>query len=286
MIATAKPPRAVLQLHVLASGSKGNAAIVENTRTGQGILIDCGICKRDFLGRCEQLGLDPTRLEAVLVTHDHTDHTKGLPVVLRGLAKTRVHLELFAERAVRDASSQLRECLDQDLCAFSPIGPESCLDIGGIGVTAFATSHDAASSLGFRFQAGGDALGFMTDTGTVTPPALEALQDVRVLGIESNHDQSMLAECDYPYHLKQRIASDSGHLSNDQAAATLEALLHPGLQQVVALHVSQNANTYRAPREALQAILDRHGHGAQVIVAFQDRPVSTATPRRPHDTGR
>lgn len=77
----------MLKLHVLASGSKGNAAIVENAATGSGVLIDCGICKRDFLERCDEAGFDPARIDAVLITHEHGDHTKGLGVVLRGLAK-------------------------------------------------------------------------------------------------------------------------------------------------------------------------------------------------------
>ena len=77
----------MLKLHVLASGSKGNAAIVENAETGEGVLIDCGICKRDFLTRCDEAGFDPARIQAVLITHEHGDHTKGLGVVLRGLEK-------------------------------------------------------------------------------------------------------------------------------------------------------------------------------------------------------
>lgn len=75
----------MLKLHVLASGSKGNAAIIENAATGEGMLIDCGICKRDFLERCDEAGFDPARIDAVLITHEHGDHTKGLGVVLRGL---------------------------------------------------------------------------------------------------------------------------------------------------------------------------------------------------------
>lgn len=80
----------MLKLHMLASGSKGNAAIIENAETGAGVLIDCGICKRDFLARCDEASFDPTGIEAVVVTHEHGDHTKGLGVVLRGLAKLGV----------------------------------------------------------------------------------------------------------------------------------------------------------------------------------------------------
>lgn len=79
-----------LALHVLASGSRGNAAVVEDTATGKGVLVDCGICKRDFFARCDEAGFDPANLEAVLITHDHTDHTKGLGVVLREIGRAHV----------------------------------------------------------------------------------------------------------------------------------------------------------------------------------------------------
>ena len=85
-----------LAVHVLASGSRGNAAVVEDAATGAGVLVDCGICKRDFFARCEEAGFDPARLAAVLVTHEHTDHTKGLGVVMRGLAKLGVEPTVYA----------------------------------------------------------------------------------------------------------------------------------------------------------------------------------------------
>ena len=141
-------------------------------------------------------------------------------------------------------------------------------------VHAFRTSHDAASSCGFRVEADGDAVGFMTDTGIVTGEADEALRDVRILALESNHDVQMLKDGPYPYPVKRRVSSDTGHLSNVQAADELEALLSDALEQVVAMHISQNNNTYRLPGEALTAVVRRAEHPATVQVAYQTMLVS------------
>lgn len=266
-------PERALRLHVLASGSKGNAAIVENTATGQGILVDCGICKRDFFARCSQATFDPANLQAILITHDHGDHTKGLGVVCRELARRSVRPKLFVSTAVRAASKPVAEVLDQGLCEFVALAPNT-FDIGDIRIIPFATSHDAAESFGFRFEVPGDAIGYITDTGIVPPTARELLRDVRILALESNHDARMLAEGPYPWPIKQRIASEHGHLSNDQASDELAELLGPRLQTVVAMHISQNNNTYRAPEQALREVVTRASHPAAVLVAYQDRLVT------------
>ena len=263
-----------LRLHVLGSGSKGNAAIIENTLADQGVLVDCGLCKRDFLARCAEAGFDPAALAAILITHEHTDHTKGLGVVLRGLARLGARPLLLTSPAVRDASAPLGEALQQGLCDFASFAAGDALELGGMDIRVFATSHDAAASFGFRFQYGADAVGYMTDTGVATAEAREALAGVRVLALEANHDRAMLEAGEYPYHLKLRIASDRGHLSNDQAAEVVAELAHEGLQTVVAMHVSQNNNTYCLPREVLEGALRRSGCAAAVKVAYQDRLVS------------
>lgn len=185
----------MLRLHILASGSGGNAAIVENAATGEGVLIDCGICKRDFFARAEEAGFDLGRLRAVVVTHDHGDHTKGLGVVLRGLAKAGARPAVHASEAVFAASAPLRDAVASVGAAFEPFGGGDVLEAAGLAVRPFRTSHDAADSYGFRFdEAGGDrdSLGYMTDTGIVTDKAWEALSGVRLLALESN---PMTAAC-------------------------------------------------------------------------------------------
>lgn len=261
-----------LRLHVLASGSKGNAAIVEDAATGAGVLVDCGICKREFFARCDAVGFDAARLSAVLITHEHSDHTKGLGVVLRGLAKQGVVPSVYVHAAVRAACNDVR--ILEDRCDLRAFSTGDALSFGAMGVHAFRTSHDAAASFGFRFEGTSDAIGFMTDTGIVTGEADEALRDVRVLALESNHDSRMLAQGPYPYPVKRRIASDRGHLSNDQAADELEKLLCTRLEHIVAMHISENNNTYRFPVDALRRVVERAGHAATIRAACQAVPLS------------
>lgn len=267
-----RKPGEVLHIHVLASGSKGNASLIENAETGEGVLVDCGICKRDVLARCEEAGFDLSKLKGVLITHEHTDHTKGLRVLYRELAKRAIHAPLFVSRLSLSNSKQLQEVGELTECI--DLRAEDQLSLAEMQIYPFATSHDAACSFGFRFWVGNDVLGFMTDTGTVTGAAHEALQGCRILAIEANHDTVMLKNGPYPRSLQDRVASDFGHLSNQQSAEELKLLLHPGLSDVIAMHISENNNTYRLPVECLRETLSREGHAAEAVCAYQQRLVS------------
>lgn len=262
-------PHNTLRLHVLASGSKGNASIVESTQSGIGILIDCGITRKCFLEGCDEVGFDPSNLRAILVTHEHSDHVKGFGVVSRALAKKGVYPDIYLAPA-----SQMRAPIFNELGeGFSclPYDSQAILTFDDITVYPLVTSHDAAASFGFRFESGNDSIGYVTDTGYLPPATLAGLKKVRVLALESNHDAHMLEIGPYPRSIKNRIASPMGHLSNDQAAEALEMLLSDTLEDVIAMHVSETNNTYRHPKESLQAVLDAHQHKARVSVAYQNR---------------
>ncbi len=269
---TASSVNARLRIHVLASGSKGNASLVENIATGEGVLIDCGICKRDVLSRSAEAGFDLGKLKAVLITHEHSDHTKGLKVLYRELAKQGLQVPLFVNQATYANSKNIQEAAQ--LTEVVGLDAEDQLSLAGMEVFAFDTSHDAASSFGFRLWAGEDALGFMTDTGVVTGAAHEALQGCRVLALEANHDPAMLKNGPYPRALQERVSSERGHLSNGQASEELKSLLHPGLEEVIAMHISENNNTYRLPVECLREVVRQESHPAAVVCAYQQRLVS------------
>ena len=158
-------------------------------------------------------------------------------------------------------------------------GP-GAVEAAGMHIVPFATSHDAAASFGFRIEdaADGDAIGYLTDSGIVTAQAHAALRDVRILALESNHDPKMLAAGPYPYVIKQRIASNSGHLSNDQAAAELGTLVAESRaagqrlpKTVVAMHVSQNNNDYSLARRTLEAALGEADCYAETLCGYQAR---------------
>ncbi|MBO7675618.1 MAG: MBL fold metallo-hydrolase [Atopobiaceae bacterium] len=241
-----------IHLYVLASGSKGNAAVVEGPKGS--LLVDCGISRKMLHARADEIGCDLGRVRAILLTHEHGDHTTGLPVLRR-------HFDGPVYTTAGTASGR-RSLSD---IRFTLIDHDATLELCGMRVTAFPTSHDVNDPMCFRFEVRDqgedgqdevlDALGWVTDTGYLTDEALDALYGCRVLGIESNHDPRMLASGPYPYYLKRRVAGDSGHLSNDQAAAALPHLVTRDTETVVALHLSeQNNRPSLAVRALAQAV--------------------------------
>lgn len=262
-----------LNLSIFASGSRGNAAVVENVSTGQSLLIDCGLSKSEVFKCCKEYKVDTSKIEAILVTHEHSDHTKGLGVLTRGLARENCFPAVYVSDAVRKASAEITAL--GETCEMRPYCSGEEFSLAGITVLPFATSHDSVESFGFRFQQdGGNAIGYLTDSGVVTPEAFEALQDCRVLALESNHGELMLQRGTYPRAIRERVSSDQGHLSNEQAVEALEQLLSPQLEAVVAMHVSEKNNTYRLPREMFERTLQENDHPAQVCTSYQRRAVS------------
>lgn len=169
-----------LHLHILGSGSKGNCALIEGPRGL--IMIDDGLSRRETLKRMAELGLSADNVSALLITHEHSDHIKGLDVWCK-----HWHGPLFASRGTLSGKENLSHLPVEEF------DPGDILSIAGIHVQTYSTSHDVINPVGYRFDALDDSIGFATDTGELSSQAMNTLKDCRVLALESNHDVTMRA---------------------------------------------------------------------------------------------
>jgi len=244
---------------VLASGSKGNCVVIAGN--GGAILIDAGLSTKELLRRMDIAGIDPVMIDAVLVTHEHGDHIRGLDVLLRKL-----------NRPVYATEGTLADFLNHRRTSDKPIIHHTCrcgerFSIGDFLIEPFATSHDAAEPCGYIVSENSCRIGYCTDTGIMTPAMQELLSACDGIVLESNHCPDMLANGPYPESLKRRIRSKRGHLSNPAAAACLQAF-GKDVPQVILAHLSEINNT---PEKAM--LTARGGLG----LFFEERRVTVAT---------
>jgi len=245
----------------LGSGSEGNALLVEATVDSRTVrlLIDCGFGVREFQRRLGRLGLAPSDIDAVLVTHEHGDHIGGA----RRLA-TSFAVPVYA------TAGTARAGLSGE-AGFTLIDSHACFEIAGVLVEPVPVPHDAREPVQFVVDDGSARLGVLTDLGRATPHVLRAMQRLDALMLECNHDEAMLEASDYPYPLKRRIAGDYGHLANRAAASLLASIDHSRLRTVVAAHLSRSNNRPELAREALATAW---GDGPEsILVADQDEGV-------------
>lgn len=208
-----------------SSGSSGNSYLVFTETTS--ILVDAGITGKALLQGMEKCNISPGLIEGVFITHEHHDHVRGLPVILKAIAKER---EDGSFPDVYGSSGTLSATEDRfggrlDLSDSIILDPTDKITVGDIVVTPFRLSHDAAEPLGYRFDAKGKSLAVVTDTGIVNDSIFRSIYDSDYLIMEANHEIGMLLMGRYPYPLKKRILGDYGHLSNDAAAETLVQIM-------------------------------------------------------------
>lgn len=246
----------------LGSGSSGNAAVITDGTTT--VLVDCGFSAREVVRRMRLYGIAPETVSAALITHEHSDHVRGVEVFAR-----RFGCSVWATEGTRRAARL--DAHVQDVRTLTPGEPQS---IGTLDVLAFRTSHDAAEPVGYVVgdRGSGDCVGLASDTGTFTDEQAEALSGCGTLGLECNHDPEMLQTGPYPWFLKQRIASSRGHLANADAAQALDRTATDRLSHVYALHLSRTNNTHELARVALEARLAELGLAVGVTAVSQDLP--------------
>ena len=218
------------EITILASGSKGNAAVI---RAGeQAFLVDVGISCRQLTERLHQAGMKPEDLTGVLLTHEHNDHVKGLPVFCR-----KYRLPVFANERTWQYMPKKSE-MERSCCRLLP----KKLSSGSLEIIPFAVPHDAASTVGYVFKSGGSKCTYLTDVGFVTDEVRQNIADADVVVLEANHDEDMLKNGSYPQILKQRILGTRGHLSNVSAGAAAIELYRRGVRGILLGHISSQNN--------------------------------------------
>ena len=246
-----------LELCMLASGSKGNAIYVSSGSTS--ILIDAGLSGIEIERRLNSKGLHPEGLDAILVTHEHTDHIQGVGVLSRRF-NLPVYMSSKTEKAALSQLGNVR-VVNYFECGLPFM-------IKDLGIHPFSISHDAEDPSGFTINQNGTKIGIATDLGIATSMVKEHLKGCSLLVLEANHDEDMLINGPYPWPIKQRIKSRAGHLSNEASKNLLKELQHDRLKYVMLAHLSQTNNTpEKALNEMGQAITRCN---AQLDVASQD----------------
>ncbi len=229
-----------LSVCILASGSKGNAVFVSGGAAS--ILIDAGLSGVEIERRMTSRGLDPKNLDAILVSHEHSDHIQGV-----GILSRRYKLPVYISPKTQSAAaSQLGNLHD-----LKTIECGSTFAINDLAIHPFSISHDAADPCGFTIFQKETKIGIATDLGIATAMVKEHLKECSLLILEANHDEEMLINGPYPWPTKQRIKSRTGHLSNTASKTLLEELQHDCLKHVILAHLSETNNT---PRKAAQEV--------------------------------
>jgi phosphoribosyl 1,2-cyclic phosphodiesterase len=235
-----------MRIALLASGSSGNALLVQAGSTS--VLVDAGISARRLSRTLRQSGVEADSVDAVLLTHGHADHTNGLGT----LSARHAHPVYATQGTLGEVAWRLAEG-----CPVRAVVPGRPFAVGELEVLPFEVSHDSAEPVGFSISDGRARVTVATDLGTVSPPVRRHLSSSDCVVLESNHDEKMLLDGPYPWHLKQRILADTGHLSNGAAAREIERVAGGPLRVLVLAHLSRRNNTPALALAAAREALDR-----------------------------
>lgn len=259
-----------MRLASIASGSSGNCICVGNGETR--FLVDAGIsCKRIVEG-LKEIGVEPSGLSGIMITHEHIDHIQGLGVLLR-----KYRLPVFATAKTIDqilATSSLGK-MDRNL--FEIILPDHAIELGGMRIEASSVLHDAADPVCYTFTDSSAKVGIATDLGTFDDYLVEKMRGCRSLLVEANHDLHMLMAGPYPYPLKRRIMGNLGHMSNERAGQFLSKVIDEGTRQVFLGHLSKENNYAELAYETVKVELALHNMDPEtrdisLVIAKRDKP--------------
>lgn len=257
-----------MKLSVLASGSTGNSIFIESDR-GK-ILVDVGLtCKRieGLLGEIDESLSD---IDAIFISHEHIDHVKGLKVIAN-----KYQIPIYANRMTFDVLEKKNVFLNPELKML--MEPMDEKDILGMHVNAFNVSHDAVNPQFYTFSQNNKKISVITDTGYVSDQMKGIIKDSNVFVFESNHDVDMLRMCRYPWVTKQRIMSDVGHVSNEDAAHAMRDVITDRTKRIYLSHLSQENNLKELARMNVEQVLNQYDIDTENDVLLHDTDKAVPT---------
>lgn len=247
-----------MKVCVLSSGSGGNCTLIESGKTK--ILVDLGTSSLYAEKRLREINIEPEEIAGIFITHTHVDHIKGIKVFLKKY-NTKLYLsEIILKEIYNEIKPQNYEIIDSEI------------NLNDFNVTMFKISHDTEDANGFIFESNGRSVVYVTDTGYLNIRNHKLLTNRNMYVFESNHDVEMLMNGHYPYHIKQRILGDKGHLSNKDSAYYLSKFVGNNTKCVILAHLSKDNNTKELALETLQDCLKKCNKDVEkILIAEQDK---------------
>jgi phosphoribosyl 1,2-cyclic phosphodiesterase len=255
----------IVRFCVLASGSAGNSAFLATSKTR--ILIDAGLSVRDLTRRLAEIGEKPEDLDAVVITHEHSDHVSGLARLVRARARRGKAIPVFVSRL----TAPLIDWEEIEAPPVERFQAGTGWVFGNITIQSFTIPHDAVDPVGFCFYAEGVKIGIATDLGYLPDSIRIHLRRVQILLLESNHDLEMLKVGPYPWAVKQRVMGRNGHLSNAHTCDYLEKDLDNGVETLILGHLSEHNNHPEIVRMGAWQSLQQRGLEPRLVIAEQKR---------------
>ena len=244
-----KTPIDSLQFSILASGSSGNCTYIESNSTR--LLVDAGLSGKKIEGLFNKIDRQISDIDAILITHEHSDHIHGLGVLAR-----RYHIPIYANRKTWQAMDPMIGKVDHSLRYEFELN--TMMTIGDIDIISYPVSHDAVQPQFYAFQKSNKQFVMLTDTGYVSDRLRDQLRNASAYLIESNHELEMLRSGRYPWPLKQRILGDKGHLSNVDGALVMTDMIGDLTKSIYLGHLSRDNNTKEIAMNAMESILTRY----------------------------
>lgn len=260
-----------MEVAVLSSGSGGNSVYISDGASS--LLIDIGLTTKKMAARFEAIGRRPQDIDAIVLSHEHSDHISGI-----GPFSRRYKVPVFCSHMVR-ATALPRYGEFPDV---RPFVEGVSFYVGSLRVQPFSVPHDSIDPVCFVVTAGSVSVAVVTDLGSPTHLVRQKLRQCQLIVLEFNHDPDLLRQCTYPWRTKQRILSRYGHLSNETASELLADAVHPGLRQVVLAHLSEKNNHPELARMHAEQSLS-HAPAVRLAIASQDEatPLYEIPHRRP-----